>query len=253
MPVLVRLQTTLKDIFSTYIHTQKQENTNKKKRPHVTEIKKSIAEINDSMTNDASSSQLWIENGAYESPKIQFQLEEIKQWPSKTNIKCWNCTRNFDTVPIGIPYKIHNNIYYVKGCFCSFPCAYTYNHYYEEENKWNQESLLYKLFRDCGYFGKMNYAPPKEILIDYGGNITDEEYDKLLLMGQKITINVKMPPIVSLSPKYQLIHIGDSICNTEDAHVFFPLYTLRTKNNGKYRICRTKDLYDTSQIKNIFN
>lgn len=141
--------------------------------------------------------------------KIVYDIKSISPWPNKTTIGCWHCTRNFDTMPIGIPYKFFSGIYYVKGCFCSFKCAWTYNKYQSFADKWHYESLLNSLYF---HFGNTKFpigeAPPKEILIIYGGKYTNEEYDKLL--QSDYVVNIRYPPIVSLVPSISVLSITEN-------------------------------------------
>lgn len=138
--------------------------------------------------------------------KIVYDLKTISPWPEKTNVCCWYCTRNFNSKPIGIPYKYDNEVFYVKGCFCCFKCAWTYNKYNESSDKWRQESLLTSLYM---YLGNtklpIGEAPPKEIMITYGGTYTFEEYEKIL--DGDYVINIRYPPIVSLIPSISVMKL----------------------------------------------
>jgi hypothetical protein len=53
---------------------------------------------------------------------------ENEKWLDKTNVCCWWCCHNFDTVPIGIPvdYNSKTNKFRVKGIFCGFSCLLAY-------------------------------------------------------------------------------------------------------------------------------
>jgi len=134
-----------------------------------------------------------------------YRINEIEKWPSKTYIKCWNCTLNIDTIPIGIPYKINNDMYYkkkyvifyVNGCFCSFPCAYRYDYII---NNNQHENYLYILYEYFGYDGTINMAPDKNVMVDYGGYISEEIYKQKVMENKKIICTRKLPPIISITP-----------------------------------------------------
>jgi hypothetical protein len=119
--------------------------------------------------------------------------------PDKTNIKCWNCTHNFDGPPCFIPDNFINGFFYVFGCFCSFNCAATYNlEILNDSRSKTRYSFILLLFHKI--FGKnqsLNYAPKKEMLEDYGGEMTIKEYrDSFLSMGKEHKISI--PPMIPL-------------------------------------------------------
>jgi hypothetical protein len=46
------------------------------------------------------------------------------KWPLKTDLCCWWCTCQFDTIPISCPYyRMGEHSYKVRGVFCSPSCA----------------------------------------------------------------------------------------------------------------------------------
>jgi len=100
----------------------------------------------------------------------------------KTDLKCWNCTYNFDTIPLFIVNtQDESGIYHVFGCFCSDSCALSYNiHEINDHRIQNRKTLTIKLF--CEIFNKNifeyqpNIAPRKEVLKDYGGIMDIMEY-----------------------------------------------------------------------------
>lgn len=119
--------------------------------------------------------------------------------PSKTNIKCWHCTYNFDGPPCFIPDKYINGFFYVFGCFCSFNCASTYNLKILNDSRVNtRHSLILLLFHKI--FGKnktLNYAPEKELLEDYGGDMTIKEYRESFMSVNK-EYKITIPPMIPL-------------------------------------------------------
>lgn len=152
--------------------------------------------------------------------KIIFSMSNMTMWPERTTIRCWNCTRTFIGKPVGLPYKIIDGVYYVKGYFCGFKCANTYNLNNSGEMKWSQETYLNMLYLESGNSKlPIGYSPPKELLIYYGGIYTDEEYEKI--MQNDYVINIKYPPLISLSPSITLTSMDDAKKNvSESEHRF---------------------------------
>lgn len=60
--------------------------------------------------------------------KILKVFIESENWLYKTDVCCWWCCHNFDTVPVGIPvdYNSKTNKFRVKGIFCGFSCLLSY-------------------------------------------------------------------------------------------------------------------------------
>jgi len=60
--------------------------------------------------------------------KVLNVFVETENWLDKTDVCCWWCCHNFDTVPIGIPvdYNTKINKFRVKGIFCGFSCLLAY-------------------------------------------------------------------------------------------------------------------------------
>ena len=185
----------------------------------------------------------WIEYGEHDDrfPNSIIDNNQATKWPKKTSILCWYCTRNFTDLPIGLPYKKiledDVSIIHTIGCFCSFSCAYTWNKYRHNQillpaNIWNTESLLYNLYYLCGGKNKILEAPPKEILLKYGGKLSYEEYGKLLDNNKKYLVSISMPPMISAS------HIID-IKKIENAKNIISMQ----ESGHKYRVSRKKPLY----------
>ena len=114
-----------------------------------------------------------------------FTVEQEKIIPTKTNLCCWWCTYQFDTLPTYLPEKYSDGIFYVSGCFCSFNCAGAYNIAQNDNNVWNRYSLLKLLYfminkdkinsiNDI----EINISGPKELLEKYGGPMKIDEYRK---------------------------------------------------------------------------
>lgn len=127
------------------------------------------------IANDFASINGWIFDGAN---------SEIRQWGIGSELCCWHCTRNIiNHAPVGVPIREEKGLYYVYGCFCSFSCASTWNKdtKYEISDRHTRDLLLRSLFAASETDEKEIYdAPPKEILLKYGGFATDDIYESCL-------------------------------------------------------------------------
>lgn len=133
----------------------------------------------------------------FESQNINYNklpqiFSNINSWPKKTNLLCWHCSLNFNTVPIFIPKAIEpiiskntdlNDEKYsisIYGVFCSFGCAWkfidsgSYSKVEKIEQK-NKLSFLYKYFYKVKMQEIISYPEPY-IMKQYGGELSIEEY-----------------------------------------------------------------------------
>jgi hypothetical protein len=114
-----------------------------------------------------------------------FDLSNNQLIPKKTNICCWWCTYQFDTLPTYLPEKYSKDQFYVSGCFCSFNCAGAYNLNLNDNRIWERYSLLKQLYYIINKDKiismadiEINVAGPKELLEKYGGPMKIEDYRK---------------------------------------------------------------------------
>ena len=127
---------------------------------------------------------------------IEFQNFKDKKF-LETKVCCWHCCHTFKNMPCGIPINYKKNLFYVKGIFCSFNCALTYNNNSNENENIIQEreSLIYLLYKKINNVKNIDlkYAPEKEVLEMFGGKLTIEEFRE-----NNSTYNIIFPPIVFL-------------------------------------------------------
>lgn len=119
---------------------------------------------------------------------------------NKTNIACWWCTYNFDTLPCFIPEKYDDNKYYVFGCFCSCNCAASYNLNMNDYKVYDRYSLIKRLYGQI--FGNdinISIVPSREVLEKYGGPMTITEYRKNFSSTSK-EYKLVMPSMVPIVP-----------------------------------------------------
>ena len=105
---------------------------------------------------------------------------------TKKQVNCWWCGGKCDKSII-LPDRVVNNKFSGIGAFCSYSCALSYNFEKKDEKVWNRCSLIYQLRDEINKKNKKDMedskispAPPKEILKDYGGELSREEYNDLL-------------------------------------------------------------------------
>lgn len=129
--------------------------------------------------------------------------------PKKTNICCWWCTHQFETLPTYLPEKYSKDKFYVTGCFCSFNCAGAYNLNLNDNKVWERYSLLKQLYylinRDkinSIVDIEINISGPKELLEKYGGTMKIEDYRKnSKILGREY--HKLIPPFVPLTLAYE--------------------------------------------------
>ena len=117
----------------------------------------------------------------------------------KTNIVCWWCTLNFDTIPCFLPEKIIDDTYYVFGNFCSVNCAAAYNVDMNDFKVWERYGLLKRMYQEIKGVMEINIAPRRECLNKFGGPITEEEYRENLISNHK-EYRFVHPPMKSIIP-----------------------------------------------------
>lgn len=128
---------------------------------------------------------------------IQYSYENVhKQWPIKTSYLCFWCCHKFDNRPHFIPKKYEKDIFHVYGNFCSFNCALAFINAQKKQHSMDAE-LLHFLYRKIYNSNiEIKPAPPKEILIDFGGNVTIEEFRSNF--NNNLEYDIIYPPIISM-------------------------------------------------------
>lgn len=118
----------------------------------------------------------------------------------KTDIACWWCTYNFDSMPCFIPDKFQNDKYHVFGCFCSYNCAAAYNLKMDDSCVWNRYSLLKKMYNQIFQNSdEIGLAPPREVFEKFGGPLKHEDFVKNSKKCNK-EYRFIMPPMAPIVP-----------------------------------------------------
>jgi hypothetical protein len=164
-------------------------------------------------------------------------------WPEKTNIKCWWCTLSFETVPCFIPTKFHNGKYTILGCFCSFNCAMSYNLYSLDQNQHERlrkcsllHTLYYEIHGETEQVKEILPAPPKEVMIGYGGKLTIEQYRGLIKECNISSYKIIYPPISGIS--FQLEDISKNSRQVNGAVNQYVLERSKPPPNSRKKVTR---------------
>ena len=131
-------------------------------------------------------------------------------WPIQSDIYCMWCVHPFDNIPCGIPTKMVNNKFYLKGCFCSFNCAAAYIFDKQEYNMWDEYSLLNLLAKKILKIkNNIKLAPPRETLKIFGGILDIDEY-RNKLNNIHVDYKLNIPPMIAVIPKIEEKIINDN-------------------------------------------
>lgn len=133
----------------------------------------------------------------------------------KTNIKCWWDTNQFNNLPFFLPEIYHKGVYHYIGCFCSLECSFAYNLFTLKDSKVHQrQSLALKLYSEMYDFNineikDIKVAPPKEILIEYGGTMDIKTFRKGFLMPNRERL-ICVPPVKPINVVVEERYIGQN-------------------------------------------
>jgi hypothetical protein len=134
----------------------------------------------------------------------KYYIHENNNLIDKHNLYCWWCCHIFNNNAFYLPVKYENNIFQVKGYFCSFSCVMTYNKNIKDSKVNERNSLIY-LMKKKMYKKEINnitYSLPRETLKIFGGNLSIEEFRKKS-NDTDININIYYPPMIPIVPKIE--------------------------------------------------
>lgn len=130
--------------------------------------------------------------------EIMYEFIHNTDWLHNTDVCCWWCCHNFDTIPIGIPIYFNEALkkFNVKGVFCSFSCIMAYN----KDKKLNKDYLIKYLYRKLTgtltLDTKITPSPPRCSLKMFGGELTIEQF-RNDLKENKIYKMIEYPMFIS--------------------------------------------------------
>lgn len=147
---------------------------------------KSIEEIFENNIQSYLDSDDTIISSNYDS--IPSRFYNISTWIKNTNLKCWYCSRKFNNPPFFIPNCISydetgTEYFEVLGNFCKINCAFTYSlEKFKQNDIYDIQGRLLLLYEKM--YGqriiRIPTAPNKEEMLEYGGNMTYDDYEKEL-------------------------------------------------------------------------
>jgi hypothetical protein len=122
--------------------------------------------------------------------KVPEYFTGIDEWPTRTNNKCWHCSRNYKTRPTTTVTNVENigtmiaTRMKIEGLMCSFDCAVAYIDLKAPNKKVREERqrmllLLYKKMTGLSAVS-LNKADPPTCMVQYGGNVSPDDYIKKL-------------------------------------------------------------------------
>lgn len=118
----------------------------------------------------------------------------FQEYNSSNNKKCWNCSYNIDGEIYSYPINYFNNLFKINGNFCCYQCAarYIYENYNDKE--FFDKYYLLNFYVNIKYnkLDKIKIPYSKLRLIDYGGDLTKQEY----IDSENITYDSYIPPTV---------------------------------------------------------
>ena len=200
--------------------------------------------------------------------KIPSTFTSLDEWPSETNLHCWQCGFTCDGKPIFVPIFIRETVrgveFGVKGIMCTFNCAARWiisNSNLNIEERWkyqNNLKILYFLF--TGIHNEIKLAPEKTALKKYGGDLTDEEFwDELKKLdpiaglkdhtpGSIIPERDRVPQILSILKKdigmnYPIKRVIDTSCDT--SHLLIPGRQLCVSEKSMWGLCMEETTENT--------
>ena len=120
---------------------------------------------------------------------IEEQFEKYQD--AKIN-KCWNCSYDIQGEIYSYPICYHNNVFQINGNFCSHECSarYIYDEFGDKDffDKYHLLNFYVNLRKNAS--GNVRIPYSKLRLIDYGGDLTKEEY----LETHNISYDCYTPP-----------------------------------------------------------
>jgi len=127
---------------------------------------------------------IYSENKQYKKVITIISPERYTNPQNDIEVYCWHCSCKIQNSICGIPesYDAEANQVKMKGLFCSFNCALTFNYYHLNENddkKQERESLIHMIHKNSKDWKPgdvLKYAPPREALKIFGGYMLHDEF-----------------------------------------------------------------------------
>ena len=158
-----------------------------------------------------------------------------REWPHQTNVVCRYDGQPFDSIPIPLPvdHNTETNTYSCYGIFCSAACVKAFmenNPVYS-----NALSMIWLKKIMCEIFGDFDdivEAPPIDLLINHGGELTIEQFRGF--GRQKTRIITHRMPFFTCALAFELVkEYGSEIKTVEkESRAFKKLHRQKKKKTG---------------------
>lgn len=156
-------------------------------------------------------------------------VNDYEDYEHTNNSKCWNCSYNIEGEVYSYPINYFNNVFSVNGNFCCYQCAarYIYDNYNDREFRDKYYLLNFYVNLKSGKINKIKIPYSKLRLVDYGGDLTKQEY----IDSENVTHDCFIPPTIYVNN-------------------LFYRKSIITNNNSRYKLYR-KNKKDSNFIKNL--
>jgi len=165
--------------------------------------------------------------------------------PKSTEVHCFWCAHAFEGTPCFLPVKEESAVYHVYGNYCTPQCALAYLLYEHLDShvRWERMALLHRMYK-CS--GRLYPAPPRESLVSFGGIYTIEKF-RDIIAGNKVRVDVQVPPMVSILGTLDTKPIDfydSSLQNTFAQGFSMDRFKAWSEQGGALRLKRSKPLKD---------
>lgn len=221
------------------------------KTKELEELKKKYDELDEKYNKYSYLETIVTDNGIidkkYYVPNDTLISEDGEIWKEKTDLWCSWCVHPFTTVPIGLPemYCQKTKKFFTRECFCSFNCAHAFNLSLGDYKVWERYALLSRIKNQVYKNGNLSnksitYAPPRQVLKEFNGDKTIEEFRNNSISIPKEYVSL-LPPSI---PFFTVV---------EEIPKFFQQNKLNT-NFNKLKLKRSKPLpMKKNNLMNLFD
>jgi hypothetical protein len=186
-------------------------------KQEIKQLKKELTELK--KTPEVDVSNILTQNSPI-IKEVSLPIFKLNECNENKDTKCWWCTYSFVNSPIYLPHKYINNTYYVTGYFCSFNCVIAYNYSLKDTYITHRANMIYLMYNQLlNNEEHIIPAPPKEILIDYGGYMDIDEFREKSQIYSR-NIKILLPPMRSL---HIVIEDCDNAYTVNSTTSFVPL------------------------------
>jgi len=167
----------------------------------------------------------------------------VMKLPDSTEAACFWCSHVFNGQPCIIPESERHGIYKAYGNFCCPQCAMAYllKESIDPHIRWDRMALLYRIY-DVDGKGKIYQAPPRESLKLFGGPLSIESF-RATIQGNKVRVDLHMPPIVSIIGSIDTKPIDFYDTSLKNNMTLLPFDKIQKAEEG-LRLKRSKPLKD---------